>query len=186
MDAKIRLWLLVALMSISAYPYTDCCSCIHYHAQMAFCDSDVAVRARFLGATVTDKYSEFTGKYSVITYEIETLQVLKGGDTIKNLSFIYTSTAYYCGYHIGQQDYNKDYLITGPMRNGRVEVIRCSYIVAWSTLTEAQIEGVERAYSCHCRVPREGEDQTRSCLSSTARASDHGRTSHHQDLAYES
>ncbi|XP_069065745.1 metalloproteinase inhibitor 1-like [Pleurodeles waltl] len=152
MDANIRLWLVMAFMSISAYPCIDCCSCFWPHPQKTFCNSDVVMHAEFLGATFTDATDEFYGDYQVITYEIEIVQVFKGSAEIQNLKFIYTSTLYYCEYYVSQSNYNKKYLITGNMMNGRLEVIHCNYIVLWSQLPEAQKSGFEGAYNCDCKI----------------------------------
>ncbi|XP_078520896.1 metalloproteinase inhibitor 1-like [Lissotriton helveticus] len=154
MDAKIQLWLVMALMSIAAYPSTDCCSCLPNHPQRAFCNSGFVIRAKFLGATFTDMVDEYFGNlnYSLIQYEIETLEVFKGGSEIQHLKFIYTETLYSCEYYVSPSDYNKDYLITGEMQNGRVELILCNYIVPWSELSETQKKGMEGAYMCDCKI----------------------------------
>ncbi|XP_069065747.1 metalloproteinase inhibitor 1-like isoform X2 [Pleurodeles waltl] len=152
MDARMRLLLLMTLMSISAYQFTNCCTCSPNHAQKAFCNSDLVIRAKFLNDSSTDMFSESFGNYSLIKYEIQTLEVFKGAAELQNLMFIYSSMEFYCGHDISPSNYNKEYLITGPSWNGRVDVNLCNYLVPWQTLSEAQKKGIEGAYNCDCKI----------------------------------
>ncbi|KAJ1095823.1 hypothetical protein NDU88_000973 [Pleurodeles waltl] len=101
-------------------PFTAHC---HLGFSASFCPVlrrvEHVIRAKFLGATSTDMASQFMGTYSLIKYEIETLEVFKGGAEIQSLRFIYTSTEYYCDYNVFRQNYNKDYLITELRKVGK-------------------------------------------------------------------
>lgn len=157
----------MTLMSISAYQFADCCTCLPNHPQRAFCSSSLVIRAKFLNDSSTNMFSESFGNYSLIQYDIETLEVFKGGAEIKNLKFIYSSTEYYCGYYISPSRYNEDYLITGPRWNAHVDVNLCNYIVPWRSLSEAQKKGIEGAYNCDCKICFQWEcreDPSNHCL----------------------
>ncbi|XP_078520898.1 metalloproteinase inhibitor 3-like [Lissotriton helveticus] len=152
MEVKIRLWLVMALMSISAYSSTDCCMCMHRHPQEIFCNSGFVIYAKLLRSTTNNMITEYGVNYRLIQYEIETLKVIKGDSEIQHLKFMYTETRHGCAYSFSRDDYNKDHLITGVMENGRVDLGSCNYIVALSQLSEAQKKGIEDAYWCDCKI----------------------------------
>ncbi|XP_078520893.1 metalloproteinase inhibitor 1-like isoform X2 [Lissotriton helveticus] len=166
MDVKIRLWLLMALMSISAYSSSELCNCLPNHAQQAFCNSGLVIRATFLGANFTAMVDAKSGKYTLVKYGIKTLEVLKGSSKLKQLKYVYTSTLRLCGYFIRRRNYNKEYLITGAMKNGRVNLYSCSYIAPWCRLSETQQNGVKGAYKCGCKICSSSEckgDKSKYC-----------------------
>ncbi|XP_061741155.1 metalloproteinase inhibitor 2-like [Nerophis ophidion] len=118
------------------------CRCFPVHPQVAFCESDVVIKAKVLAITTA-------GEFDDIKYDIQLQKILRG--PIKNYDTIYTVGAYVpCSVTL---TLGVEYFIIGPLNaNGALYVSYCNYIVPWKNSHEILVERYRMG--CDCKVTR--------------------------------
>ncbi|XP_006165858.1 metalloproteinase inhibitor 1 [Tupaia chinensis] len=124
------------------------CTCVPPHPQMAFCSSDLVIRAKFMGPAEVNETTLYQ------RYEIKTTKVFKGfnalGD-VADLQFVHTpAMESVCGYFHTSQNRSEEFLIAGQLRNGHLHITTCSFVAPWNSLSLAQRRGFTKAYAAGC------------------------------------
>ncbi|XP_061892578.1 metalloproteinase inhibitor 2-like [Entelurus aequoreus] len=118
------------------------CRCLPVHPQVAFCQSDVVIKAKVVAITTA-------GEFDDIKYDIELQKILRG--PIKNYDTIYTAaSSAACGVTL---TIGVEYFITGPlMANGAPYVSSCYYVVPWKSSHNILVERYRMG--CDCKINR--------------------------------
>ncbi|KAJ1095810.1 hypothetical protein NDU88_000962 [Pleurodeles waltl] len=152
MDRRKCILLVAGLLLLEISSPVEACICLPSVLQNSYCNSGVAVlKGKFLepsqkpGESPTDV---------VKGYKVHILEVLRGDDALKSVTFIDSMKGTSCEYHHSPKGFNVDYLIIADNNNGDLTVSSCSYIEIWSGLSPKRILGVKGAYSegCECKV----------------------------------
>ncbi|XP_028922849.1 metalloproteinase inhibitor 1 isoform X1 [Ornithorhynchus anatinus] len=155
MASQIYALLASVLLCPALVPPSQACSCAPQHPQMAYCNSDVVIRGKFVGAAQPGQNDSLQHHRQ---YEIKMTKVFKGFEALGNLAdlrFLYSPTLEsMCGYEHKSLNKSTEYLIAGRLHEGQVHVTTCSFIQPWSSLTPAQRQGFTQLYktSCDCEV----------------------------------
>uniref|UniRef100_A0A8C6QWM3 Metalloproteinase inhibitor 1 n=2 Tax=Nannospalax galili TaxID=1026970 RepID=A0A8C6QWM3_NANGA len=138
------LFLLLSLIASSR-----ACTCAPHHPQTAFCNSDVVIRAKFVGPAEVNQTTLLNQRY-----EIKMTKMFKGFDALghaADIRFVYTpAMESLCGYFHQSQNRSEEFLIAGRLRNGRLHISTCSFLVPWLTLSPSQQKGFTKTYSAGC------------------------------------
>ncbi|XP_006892471.1 PREDICTED: metalloproteinase inhibitor 1-like [Elephantulus edwardii] len=129
------------------------CTCVQPHPQMAFCNSDFVIKAKFTGTTEINQAALYR------RYEIKMTEIFKGSNILANnpgiINFVYTPIMEsVCGYTHKSQDQNEEFLICGKLRNGNLYITTCSFIAPWNNLSSAQRQGFTQTYAAGCKECR--------------------------------
>ncbi|XP_034341339.1 metalloproteinase inhibitor 1 [Arvicanthis niloticus] len=138
------------LLLLSLIASSKACSCAPPHPQTAFCNSDLVIRAKFMGSPEINETTSYQ------RYEIKMTKMLKGFDAVGNAAdfrFVYTpAMESLCGYVHKSQDRREEFLIAGRLRNGNLHISACSFLVPWRNLSLAQQRAFSKTYSAGCGV----------------------------------
>ncbi|XP_021484090.1 metalloproteinase inhibitor 1 [Meriones unguiculatus] len=138
------------LLLLSLIASSKACSCAPPHPQTAFCNSDIVIKAKFMGSPETNKTTLYQ------RYEIKMTKMLKGFDVVGNATdfrFAYTpAMESLCGYVHKFQNPSEEFLIAGRLRNGNLHINACSFLVPWHSLNPAQQKAFSKTYSAGCGV----------------------------------
>ncbi|XP_008151210.1 metalloproteinase inhibitor 1 isoform X1 [Eptesicus fuscus] len=124
------------------------CTCVPSHPQMAFCNSDLVIKAKFIGTAEVNHTTLYQ------RYEIKMTKMFKGfnalGD-VPDVQFVHTpAMESVCGYFHQSQNRSEEFLIAGHLWNGHLHITTCSYVVPWNSLSSAQRRGFTKLYSAGC------------------------------------
>ncbi|XP_017523562.3 metalloproteinase inhibitor 1 [Manis javanica] len=124
------------------------CTCAPPHPQMAFCSSDIVIRAKFVGTAEVNETTFYQ------RYEIKMTKMFKGfsvsGDA-SDIHYVYTpAMESLCGYFHRSQNSSEEFLIAGRLWNGQLYITTCSLVVPWHSLSFAQRRGFTSAYAAGC------------------------------------
>ncbi|XP_016112043.1 metalloproteinase inhibitor 3-like isoform X1 [Sinocyclocheilus grahami] len=140
MSAAVTLALLFFWSVALNEQVTEGCRCLPKHPQQQFCASDIVIRAKVIG-TVPSTLPQLTA------YRIQTIQTFKQLDK-KIFQVIYTSQTS-CGINLE----NGEYLLSGPVKDGRVVVNLCDRVEPWNQLSRVQKMYLSRYQSgCVCEI----------------------------------
>ncbi|XP_006864344.1 PREDICTED: metalloproteinase inhibitor 1 [Chrysochloris asiatica] len=143
-------WTSGILMLLWLIAPSKACTCVPHHPQMAFCNSDIVIRAKFMGTAEVNQTSLYQ------RYEIKMTKMFKGFSALRDASdirFVYTpAMESVCGYFHKSQNRSEEFLIAGQLRNGFLHITTCSFIVPWSSLSSAQRRGFTKAYAAGCEA----------------------------------
>ncbi|XP_069922410.1 metalloproteinase inhibitor 1 isoform X1 [Oryctolagus cuniculus] len=124
------------------------CTCVPPHPQTAFCNSDLVIRAKFVGAPEVNHTTLYQ------RYEIKTTKMFKGFDALghaTDIRFVYTpAMESVCGYSHKSQNRSEEFLIAGQLRNGLLHITTCSFVVPWNSLSFSQRSGFTKTYAAGC------------------------------------
>ncbi|XP_067579795.1 metalloproteinase inhibitor 1 isoform X1 [Pseudorca crassidens] len=125
------------------------CTCVPPHPQMAFCNSDLVIRAKFVGTAEVNQTTSYQ------RYEIKMTKMFKGFNALGDASdirFIYTAaTESVCGYSHRSQNRSEEFLIAGQLLNGNLYITTCSFVAPWNSLSSAQSRGFTKTYAAGCK-----------------------------------
>ncbi|KAM6151243.1 metalloproteinase inhibitor 1 [Rhynchocyon petersi] len=125
------------------------CTCAAPHPQMAFCNSDVVIKAKFTGTAEVNQTTLYQ------RYEIKMTKMFKGFDALGNNSdihFVYTPLMEsVCGYSHKAQNQTEEFLISGQLRKRDLYITSCNFIAPWNSLTSAQRRGFTKVYAAGCK-----------------------------------
>ncbi|XP_016315084.1 metalloproteinase inhibitor 3-like [Sinocyclocheilus anshuiensis] len=126
MSAAVTLALLFFLSVALNEQVTEGCTCLPKHPQQQFCASDIVIRAKVIGK-VPSTLPQLTA------YKIQTIQTFR--QLNKRIQVIYTrSTQTSCGINLE----NGEYLLLGPVEDGRVILDLCDRVEPWNQLSRVQ------------------------------------------------
>ncbi|XP_016113011.1 metalloproteinase inhibitor 3-like isoform X3 [Sinocyclocheilus grahami] len=142
MSAAVTLALLFFWSVALNEQVTEGCTCLPKHPQQQFCASDIVIRAKVIG-TVNSTRPQLTA------YKIGTIQTYKQLDK-KRIQVIYTrSTQTFCGINLR----NGEYLLSGPVEDGRVVLDLCNRVEPWNQLSRIQKMYLSRYQrGCVCEI----------------------------------
>ncbi|XP_061830113.1 metalloproteinase inhibitor 2-like [Nerophis lumbriciformis] len=135
------------------------CTCVYDHPQMAFCQSDVAIKAKVVARKAVG------GKFSDnIKYDIKQTKIFKGPK--RHFNTFYTgSSSSACGVNLNK---GVQYFITGQLQtDGSLRVSSCNYVVPWKRSHKILVERYKMG--CDCQITRCygdpcGDRQPAGCL----------------------
>ncbi|KAM5290260.1 metalloproteinase inhibitor 1 [Glossophaga mutica] len=124
------------------------CTCAPPHPQMAFCSSDLVIRAKFMGTAEVNQTTLYQ------RYEIKMTKMFKGFNTLgdaADIRFVYTpAMESVCGYFHPSQNRSEEFLIAGQLWNGHLHITSCSFVAPWNSLSLAQRRGFTKLYTAGC------------------------------------
>lgn len=124
------------------------CTCVPPHPQTAFCNSEVVIRAKFVGTAEVNE----TALYQ--RYEIKMTKMFKGFSALRDapdIRFIYTpAMESVCGYFHRSQNRSEEFLIAGQLSNGHLHITACSFVAPWNSMSSAQRRGFTKTYAAGC------------------------------------
>nr|XP_033780048.1 metalloproteinase inhibitor 1 [Geotrypetes seraphini] len=152
MDTRTYIFLAASLLLLASSGPSEACSCFSAHPQTAYCNADVVIKARFVGANLNNSTS---GQFGWTQYEIKMSKIFKGSDHITDLQFLYTpSEDSLCGYTHHSTNKSEEYVIIGHMSGGKVQISSCGFIRPWAGLSASQKRGIMQIYKdgCNCTI----------------------------------
>ncbi|XP_061701098.1 metalloproteinase inhibitor 2-like isoform X1 [Syngnathoides biaculeatus] len=124
---------------------TRACKCVSRHPQEAFCQSDVAIKAKVVGKVDTT--------LNPIKYRIKQIKMFKGPE--KRFCYFYTEPdSAACGVNLSN---NTEYLLSGRLASdGSMHVSLCDFYQRWEDLSAMQKRGLVQRYQtgCDCKITR--------------------------------
>ncbi|XP_061892546.1 metalloproteinase inhibitor 2-like [Entelurus aequoreus] len=120
------------------------CSCGYDHPQMAFCQSDVAIKAKVVARKAVG------GKFSDnIKYDIKQTKIFKGPN-IHFTTFYTGSSSAACGVNLNK---GVQYFITGHLEpDGTLRVSYCNFVAPWKRGHNILVERYKKG--CDCKITR--------------------------------
>nr|XP_004668870.1 metalloproteinase inhibitor 1 [Jaculus jaculus] len=138
------------LLLLSLTASCKACTCAPPHPQTAFCNSDLVIRAKFVGTAEVNQTTLYQ------RYEIKMTKMFKGFDALghaTDIRFVYTpAMESVCGYFHKSHNRSEEFLIAGRLRNGHLHISTCSFLVPWLSLSSAQRKGFTKAYIDGCEA----------------------------------
>ncbi|XP_053551557.1 metalloproteinase inhibitor 1 [Bombina bombina] len=128
------------------------CRCALRHPQSAYCNSDVVIRAKFVGQTL---HTTSDGTATLVKYEIKTIKIFKAPAGIQDIQFLYTPQMdSLCGYSHHSTNKSEEFAVTGFVMNDRVHINLCGFITPWASLSPYQKKGFQQLYkeNCQCQI----------------------------------
>ncbi|XP_063457813.1 metalloproteinase inhibitor 1 isoform X1 [Pan paniscus] len=124
------------------------CTCVPPHPQTAFCNSDLVIRAKFVGTPEVNQTTLYQ------RYEIKMTKMYKGfqalGDAA-DIRFVYTpAMESVCGYFHRSHNRSEEFLIAGKLQDGLLHITTCSFVAPWNSLSLAQRRGFTKTYTVGC------------------------------------
>ncbi|KAM5197411.1 metalloproteinase inhibitor 1 [Hipposideros larvatus] len=124
------------------------CTCAPPHPQMAFCNSDLVIRAKFVGTAEINQTTLYQ------RYEIKMTKMFKGFSTLgdaHDIQFVYTpAMESVCGYFHRSENRSEEFLIAGQLWKGHLHITTCSFVAPWNSLSTAQRRGFTKIYAAGC------------------------------------
>ncbi|CAD7682040.1 unnamed protein product [Nyctereutes procyonoides] len=124
------------------------CTCAPPHPQTAFCNSQIVIRAKFVGTAEVNQ-TDLNRRY-----EIKMTKMFKGFSALGNASdirFVDTpALESVCGYLHRSQNRSEEFLVAGNLRDGHLQINTCSFVAPWSSLSTAQRRGFIKTYAAGC------------------------------------
>ncbi|XP_063792194.1 metalloproteinase inhibitor 1 [Pseudophryne corroboree] len=141
---------LVLLIVLGCWSWeAQSCSCGPRHPQAAYCDSEVVLRAKFIGQSDCEKRSQWT------KFEVKTTKIFKAPKDLDDIQFVYSAKQEsMCGYQHTSTNKSEEFLISGNMVDGSVYITSCGFIAPWASLTYCQRRGYGQVYekNCGCQI----------------------------------
>nr|XP_027783063.1 metalloproteinase inhibitor 1 [Marmota flaviventris] len=138
------------LLLLSLIAPSWACTCAPPHPQTAFCNSDVVIRAKFMGLPEVNQDMAYQ------RYEIKMTKMFKGFQALgpaADIRFLYTpAMESVCGYVHNSQNRSEEFLIAGQLQNKLLHITTCSFVAPWTSLSPAQRKGFTKTYSAGCEA----------------------------------
>lgn len=129
----------------------DACSCVPVHPQTAFCYADIVIRAKITSVKKVSFPNSTSLFHDCLEYRIKQTKMYKGFDLVQDVHFLYTAPDDgRCGFSHNPSSTREPLLISGRMRENRVVITTCDFIVPWNTLTSGQKKGIMHTYKTAC------------------------------------
>ncbi|XP_043933990.1 metalloproteinase inhibitor 4 [Protopterus annectens] len=145
---------LMLLFGLRLQELVDACSCAPIHPQEAFCHADIVIRAKVTGKKLVSPSDNERDPFRVIQYEIKQIKMFKGFEKIKDVQYVYTPLySSLCGVNL-EVNSKKQYLLTGQISNGKVNIHLCNFIIPWEGLSLYQKKNLNHRYhmGCECNI----------------------------------
>ncbi|XP_069503541.1 metalloproteinase inhibitor 1-like [Ambystoma mexicanum] len=145
MDIRILISVMASVLFLGGYSPAEACSCFPSHPQMHFCNANAVLKIKFL---TNGTQSSEEG------YIIKVLEVLKGSENFKTMTFVSTMAGTSCEITINSDNFNREYIIAGYVSDGHVSLSLCSFVKLLSQMPPEQITGMQKAYAkgCGCEI----------------------------------
>ncbi|KAM8843842.1 metalloproteinase inhibitor 2b [Spinachia spinachia] len=133
----------------------EACSCSPAHPQLAYCNSDVVIRAKVVGRHEVDVGNDVYGNpVKQIKYDLKQIKMFKG--PTRDFDAMYTPPiSAVCGVTLEHD--GKEYLITGKLEtDGTMHITLCDFIQPWEALSATQKKSLTQRYEmgCDCKITR--------------------------------
>ncbi|KAM4717579.1 metalloproteinase inhibitor 2-like [Anableps anableps] len=131
----------------------EACSCTPVHPQQAYCNSEVAIRARVVGMQEVESGNDVYGNpIKRLRFDVKQYKMFRGPTGVINAVYTAPSSAL-CG--VTMETNGTPYLITGKLEgNGTMHVTLCDFVKKWETLNGMQMNSLSQRYedNCDCKI----------------------------------